>query len=62
MSRTLPPVPSWDWDRAAREAGVSQDGTFNAAAMPMPASAALIGGGPMARSRPTRSPAPGARP
>ncbi len=42
MSRTLPPVPSWDWDRAAREAGVSQDGTFNAAAMPMPASAALI--------------------
>jgi len=32
----------WDWAEAARRAGTSADGTFNAGAMPLPATSAVI--------------------
>ncbi|HEY1914866.1 MAG TPA: AMP-binding protein [Streptosporangiaceae bacterium] len=34
--------PRWDWDAAARSAGATQDGTFNAATMPLPGQPAVI--------------------
>jgi acetyl-CoA synthetase len=36
------PAPRWDWDAAARRAGASADGHFNAAAMALPGDPAVI--------------------
>ncbi|MGO8958753.1 MAG: acyl-CoA synthetase [Streptosporangiaceae bacterium] len=36
------PIPSWDWDQAARQAGATRDGLFNAGTMPLPDSAGVV--------------------